>query len=107
MLGPAMNLMATANDDGSITLSWTAGMDANYHFVAGTAGDGYPVWGGSSAMDSHTVSADMLAAGMQYTFYVLSGYWMEQDDGTWDGMWAAAGWSNAAMATAMEAMSGN
>ena len=31
----AMDLMATANDDGSIMLDWTAGMDANWHFLRG------------------------------------------------------------------------
>ena len=34
-LGDAMNAMATVNDDGSVSLSWTAGANATRHYVAG------------------------------------------------------------------------
>ena len=93
-----MNLMATANDDGSIMLSWTAGTDANFHFVSGNLGA--TVWEYASEMNMHTVPADKLMAGDEYTFHVLSGYWLKEA-GSWQGMWAPSGWSSAAMATAM------
>ena len=103
-LGAAMDLTAMANDDGSITLMWTPGTSATHHFVAGTDGafdaTGIKVWEFSSAMGTHTVSADLLTSGTVYDFYVISGQFEEQADGSWPGKWAAEGWSNAATATA-------
>ena len=103
-LGPASGLTATANADGSVMLTWTAGTSATHHFVAGTDGafdaTGIKVWEFSSAMGTHTVSADLLTSGTVYDFYVTSGQFEEQADGSWPGKWAAEGWSNAATATA-------
>ena len=100
--GMAMNLMATANDDGSIMLDWTAGMDANWHFLRGdeVGGDEEVVWTFTSASDSHMVPADMLTSGTEYSFIVIAGYFVKNDAGGWDGGWSA-GWTTAAMATAM------
>ena len=97
-----MNLMATANDDGSIMLDWTAGMDANWHFLRGdeVGGDEAVVWTFTSASDSHMVPADMLTSGTEYSFIVIAGYFVKNDAGGWDGGWSA-GWTTAAMATAM------
>ena len=101
--GMAMDLMATANDDGSIMLDWTAGMDANWHFLRGdeVGGDAAVVWTYTSASDSHMVPADMLTAGTEYSFIVIAGYFVRNDADGWDGGWSA-GWSDPpAMATAM------
>jgi hypothetical protein len=96
-LGAASELTARANDDGSITLSWTAGTSATHHFVAGTPGaftaEDIVVWEFSSAMDSHTVMADMLNSGTTYSFYVISGQFEEQADGSWPGEWST--WTRA------------
>ena len=107
--GMAMDLMATATDDGSIMLDWTAGMDANWHFLRGdeVGGDEAVVWTFTSASDSHMVPADMLTSGTEYSFIVIAGYFVKNDAGGWDGGWSA-GWTTAAMDTAMDtAMAGN
>ena len=96
-LGAAMDLTATANDDGSITLMWTRGGNATHHFVSGNSA---AVWEFAGGMSSHTVSIDKLVSGTEYTFYVISGRFMEADDGTWPGEWSSAGWTNAAKVTA-------
>ena len=96
-LGQAMDLTAMANADGSITLMFTPGTSATHHFVSGNVSD---IWEYADGMNRHTVSADLLTSGMEYKFYVLSGQWEEMADGTWEGMWAAEGWSNAATSTA-------
>ena len=96
-LGAAMDLTAMANDDGSITLMWTPGDNATHHFVSGNSS---AVWEFGSGMSSHTVSPDKLVSGTEYTFYVISGRFMEADDGTWPGEWSSAGWTNADRATA-------
>ena len=96
-LGAAMDLNATANDDGSITLMWTRGDNATHHFVSGNSA---AVWEFAGGMSSHTVSIDKLVSGTEYTFYVISGRFMEADDGTWPGEWSSAGWTNAAKVTA-------
>ena len=96
-LGAAMDLTATANDDGSITLMWTRGGNATHHFVSGNSA---AVWEFACGMSSHTVSSDKLVSGTEYTFYVISGRFMEADDGTWPGEWSSAGWTNAAKVTA-------
>ena len=95
-LGAAMDLTATANDDGSITLMWTRGDNATHHFVSGNSA---AVWEFAGGMSSHTVSIDKLVSGTEYTFYVISGRFMEADDGTWPGEWSSAGWTNAAKVT--------
>ena len=103
-LGPAMDLTATANADGSVTLSWTPGTSATHHFVAGTDGAfsaaDIDVWEFSSAMDTHTVSADLLTSGTEYDFYVISGQFEEQEDGSWPGVWASEGWAGPGMTVA-------
>ena len=96
-LGAAMDLTAMANDGGSITLMWTPGDNATHHFVSGNS---LAVWEFGSGMSSHTVSPDKLVSGTEYTFYVISGRFMEADDGTWPGEWSSAGWTNADRATA-------
>ena len=96
-LGQAMDLTAMANADGSITLMFTPGTSATHHFVSGNVS---AIWEYADGMNMHTVSADKLTSGMEYKFYVLSGQWEEMADGTWEGMWAAEGWSNAATSTA-------
>ena len=96
-LGQAMDLTATANADGSITLMFTPGTSATHHFVSGNVS---VIWEYAGGMNMHTVPADQLTSGMEYKFYVLSGQWEEMADGTWEGMWAAEGWSNVAMSTA-------
>ena len=96
-LGAAMDLNATANDNGSITLMWTRGDNATHHFVSGNSA---VVWEFAGGMSSHTVSIDKLVSGTEYTFYVISGRFMEADDGTWPGEWSSAGWTNAAKVTA-------
>ena len=95
-LGQAMDLTAMANADGSITLMFTPGTSATHHFVSGNVS---AIWEYADGMNRHTVSADQLTSGMEYKFYVLSGQWEEMADGTWEGMWAAEGWSNAATST--------
>ena len=97
-----MDLMATANDDGSIMLDWTAGMDANWHFLRGdeVGGANAVVWTFTSASDSHMVPADMLTAGTEYSFIVIAGYFVRNDASGWDGGWSA-GWTTPARATAM------
>ena len=79
MLGRAMNLMATANDDGSITLSWTAGANATRHWVAGARqnDDGrfdisVFVWSMADSDSSHMVAAEDLASG-NWVFTVIAG----------------------------------
>ena len=96
-LGAAMDLTAMANDDGSITLTWTRGDNATHHFVSGNVP---VVWEFADGMNMHTVSADQLVSGTEYSFYVISGRFMEADDGTWPGEWSSAGWTNVATATA-------
>ena len=96
-LGAAMDLTATANADGSITLMFTPGTSATHHFVSGNVS---VIWEYADGMNMHTVSADQLTSGMEYKFYVLSGQWEEMADGRWEGMWAAEGWSNPVMSTA-------
>ena len=96
-LGAAMELTAMDTDDGSITLMWTPGDNATHHFVSGNVS---AVWEFAGGMNMHTVSADQLVSGTEYTFHVISGRFMEADDGTWPGEWSSAGWTNAAKATA-------
>ena len=94
-LGDAMNLMATANDDGSVTLSWTAGANATHHFVAGTDGAwtaaDVDVWEYSSGHGSpYRVRRRTGRPVRSTSSYVWSGYskWMEAAAGEWSGEWA-------------------
>ena len=96
-LGAAMDLTAMANADGSITLMFTPGTSATHHFVSGNVS---AVWEFADGMNMHTVSADQLVSGTEYSFYVISGRFMKADDGTWPGEWSSAGWTNVAKAMA-------
>ena len=96
-LGAAMDLTAMPNDDGSITLMWTRGDNATHHFVSGNV---LAVWEFADGMNMHTVSADQMVSGTEYSFYVTSGRFMKADDGTWPGEWSSAGWTNVAKAMA-------
>jgi hypothetical protein len=97
---PASNLMAEANGDGTVTLTWMPGENANQHFVAGTAdGSTYAVWAYASEMGTFTTMADLLTIGAEYRFWILAGQWEQEADGDWVGTWAADGWSNVATAT--------
>jgi hypothetical protein len=105
MLGAAAtDVMATANADGSVTLSWTADPAATHYFVAGIDADTDPdslVWEFADNLGSHTVTAeldgDALASSETYRFLVIAGRWMESG-GTWTGSWGST-WSNVDMAT--------
>lgn len=93
----ASDLAATANDDGSVSLSWTADSAATHYFVAGINSDmdrSSLVWEFADELGSHMVDADDLNSGETYTFLVIAGSW-ESDDGgtTWEGNWGSS-WSN-------------
>ena len=96
-LGAAMDLTAMANADGSITLMFTPGTSATHHFVSGNVS---AVWEFADGMNMHTVSADQMVSGTEYSFHVISGRFMKADDGTWPGEWSSAGWTNVAKAMA-------
>ena len=78
-LGDAMNAMATVNDDGSVSLSWTAGANATRHWVAGarqnddgTFDTSVTVWSMADSDSSHMVAAEDLASG-NWVFTVIAG----------------------------------
>ena len=103
-LGAASGLTATAGD-GQVTLSWTAGDNADIHWIAGiTQADraarnyGNMIWTQADGNDGHVVMG--LTNGTAYDFAVLSG---QVVDGT--NMWGDT-WSNVASATPAEASSG-
>ena len=90
-LGDAMNAMATVNDDGSVSLSWTAGANATRHWVAGarqnddgTFDTSVTVWSMADSDSSHMVAAEDLASG-NWAFTVIAG-----DADGW-GNWAPYG----------------
>ena len=103
-LGGVMNLMATPGDE-QVMLSWTAGANADRHWIAGikqseldagTRNDG--IWMEAENADSHTVTG--LTNGEEYVFLVISGQTMDGVT-TW-----YSSWSNRATATPMAASSG-
>ena len=97
-LGDASGLMGTVDDsDGAITveLSWTAGANANIHWVAGARmiadgtydlSSGNTYWSRADMDGSHSVDTTGLNSGT-YSFTVIAG--QLADDGTenWDSAW--------------------
>ena len=90
-LGNAMGLMAGPTDDndpGLIKLTWTAGENANVHFVFGIQTPSYNVgslvWERADASDSHTLDMMGKPSG-SYMFFVIAG----QTDDAGDTEWSA------------------
>ena len=99
----ASDLTAMANGDGTVTLEWDLGANANTHFVAGTSDSGatYSVWEFATEDGTFTSMEGDLTIGTEYTFWILAGQFEQDARGNWMGDWAADGWSNGATATPM------
>ena len=99
----ASDLTAMANGDGTVTLEWDLGANANTHFVAGTSDSGatYSVWEFATEDGTFTSMAGDLTIGTEYSFWIRAGQFEQDARGNWMGDWAADGWSNGATATPM------
>ena len=97
-LGDASGLTATVDDsDPGITveLSWTAGANANIHWVAGArkmadgtydTSDGNWYWSRADMDGSHSVDTTGLNSGT-YSFTVIAGQLADDDTENWDSAW--------------------
>ena len=90
-IGGASDLSATVNADGSVTLAWTPGANANVHAFAGqrVTEDGidngsYSFYGYADELAGQAVpAADLISGG--WTFFVLAGYRTRDGGETWTG----------------------
>ena len=94
-LGNAMDLTAMNNGDGTVTLMWTPGPNANIHWVGAARRDGAgfdtatgsTVWEKADMAGSHTVDVSSLTAGT-YAFTVIAGQYDEATSmENWDSAW--------------------
>ena len=77
---------AVGSDPGTIELTWTAGDNADVHFVFGIQTPSFDVaslvWEYADASDSHTVDMMGKPSG-SYIFFVIAGQTDDAGDTTW------------------------
>ena len=85
-VGDASRLTGVGADSSTIELTWTAGDNADVHFVFGIQTPSYDfaslVWEAAAASDSHTVDMTGKPSG-SYMFFVIAGQTDDAGDTTW------------------------